>query len=247
VRFADIGSAQEHFFALPWRALVLGIAFLVAVVVLAVAVPMEPLAADRAWSDAMKSIGSPVLKEIALVFNALGRGWGWALTLVAIAGVLLVRGRIRALVAFVAAEALSSFLSASLKALVGRPRPPDGMVHPVGSSFPSGHASYGAVTSIALVLLFTSPSRRAWWWVLAVLGITGMAWSRTYLQVHWLSDVIGGVFLGTGIVLTTFAAAQLLGISTGVAARERHDRSAFSGGLTVRSARGSSRGGRPVG
>ena len=135
---------------------------------------------------------------------------GWALTLAAVVGLLLVRRRIVALVAFVVAEALSSFLSALLKALVGRPRPPDGLVHPVGSSFPSGHASYGAVTSIALVLLFTSPGRRAGWWGLAVLDMTGMAWSRTYLQVHWLSDVIGGVVLGAGIVLTTFAVAQLL-------------------------------------
>jgi undecaprenyl-diphosphatase len=65
------------------------------------------------------------------------------------------------------------------------------------------------VTSIALVLVFTSPDRRACWWGLAVLGIAGMAWSRTYLQVHWLSDVIGGVLLGAGIVFTTFAVAQL--------------------------------------
>ena len=134
---------------------------------------------------------------------------GWALTLAVVSGVLLVRRRFLALVAFLGAEALSTFLSALLKALVGRPRPPDGLVHPVGSSFPSGHASYGAVTCIALVLLFTSPDGRGRWWGLAALGIAGMAWSRTYLQVHWLSDVIGGVFLGTGLALTTFAAAQL--------------------------------------
>jgi undecaprenyl-diphosphatase len=79
----------------------------------------------------------------------------------------------------------------------------------VGSSFPSGHASYGTVTCIALVLLFAPPDRRARWWGLAVLGIAGMAWSRTYLQVHWLSDVICGVLLGIGIALTTFAVAQL--------------------------------------
>jgi undecaprenyl-diphosphatase len=210
VSSSDTLAAHERFLALPRRALAVGIACLVAVVLMGLAVPMEPLAVDRAWSDAMERIAAPALKEIALVFNALGRGWGWALTLATVACVLLARRRIVALVAFLVAEALSSFLSALLKTLVGRPRPPDGVVHPVGSSFPSGHASYGAVTCIALVLLFTSPDRRARWWGLAALGIAGMAWSRTYLQVHWLSDVIGGVLLGAGIALATFAGAQLL-------------------------------------
>ena len=200
---------QERFFVVPRRSLVFGVASLVTVALMALAVPMEPLSVDRAWSDAMKSVASPALKDIALVFDALGRGVGWGLTLAVVSGVLLVRRRLLALVAFLGAQALSTFLSALLKALVGRPRPPDGLVHPVGSSFPSGHASYGAVTCIALVLLFTAPDRRARWWSLAALGIAGMAWSRTYLQVHWLSDVIGGVFLGTGLALTTFAAAQL--------------------------------------
>ena len=92
-----------------------------------------------------------------------------------------------------------------LKILVGRPRPPDGLVDPVGSSFPSGHAAYGAATCIGLVLLFTNPGRRRRiWWVLAALGMLGMAWSRTYLQVHWLSDVVGGTLLGIGISLIVF-------------------------------------------
>jgi undecaprenyl-diphosphatase len=80
-------------------------------------------------------------------------------------------------------------------------------VHPVGSSFPSGHAAYAGATCIALVLLFTVPgAHRRRWWVLAALGIAGMAWSRTYLQVHWLSDVVGGAMLGIGIALVVFAA-----------------------------------------
>jgi membrane-associated phospholipid phosphatase len=45
--------------------------------------------------------------------------------------------------------------------------------------------------------------------MLASLGVVGMAWSRTYLQVHWLTDVIAGALLGSGISLLVFAIAQL--------------------------------------
>ena len=37
-----------------------------------------------------------------------------------------------------------------------------------------------------------------------------MAWSRTYLQVHWLLDVVAGSLLGAGVALVVFAALQLL-------------------------------------
>ncbi len=44
--------------------------------------------------------------------------------------------------------------------------------------------------------------------MLAGLGIAGMAWSRTYLQVHWLSDVTAGAMLGVGVALLVFGAVQ---------------------------------------
>jgi len=144
-----------------------------------------------------------------LVFNALGRGLGWALSLAAVGIALLVARRWLALVAFALIESLTSVSSGLLKAVVGRPRPPDGIVHPIGSSFPSGHAAYAGATCVALVLLFTTRGpRRRWWWALAALAVIGMAWSRTYLQVHWLSDVVGGSLLGVGISLVVLAGAQ---------------------------------------
>src|SRR6476619_3861272 len=176
---------------------------------MALVVPAEPLGVDQRWSEAMLDIRTPPLTDVALVFNWLGRGLGWVRSLTAVGILLSARRRWVAVLAFGVAEAVTPLSSTTLKAAVGRPRPPDGLVHPVGSSFPSGHAAYAGVTCVALVLLFTAPGpRRRWWWTLAALGIAGMAWSRTYLQVHWLSDVIGGAALGIGISFVTFGAVQ---------------------------------------
>jgi membrane-associated phospholipid phosphatase len=114
-----------------------------------------------------------------------------------------------ALGVFAFAEALAPLLSSLLKALIDRPRPPGGLVHPVGSSYPSGHATYAGTTAVALVLLFTAPGRgRRPWSAAAGLAIVAMAWSRTYLRVHWLSDVLAGALLGIGITLVVFGGVQ---------------------------------------
>ena len=159
----------------------------------------------------MQDIQTPALKNLALVFNWLGRGIGRALSIAAIGIVLLVARRWLGLLAFAVTETLTPLISSLLKALVDRPRPPDGLVHPAGASFPSGHAAYAGATCVALVLLFTAPGpRRRLWWTIAALGIAGMAWSRTYLQVHWLIDVVAGSLLGIGVALVTFSAVQQL-------------------------------------
>jgi membrane-associated phospholipid phosphatase len=179
------------------------------VVLLAILVPQGPLGVDRSWAEAMHHLETPLLTDLALAFNWLGRGLGRALGLTVVGLLLLRRRRWLALAAFAVAESLAPLLSVLLKALIDRPRPPDGLVHAVGPSFPSGHATYAGATCLALVLLFTTPgTRRRWWWALASLGVVGMAWSRTYLQVHWLTDVIAGALLGSGISLLVFAVAQ---------------------------------------
>ena len=157
----------------------------------------------------MHHLETPLLTDLALAFNWLGRGVGRAFALALVGLLLLSRRRWLALVAFTAAESLAPLLSVLLKVLIDRPRPPDGLVHAVGASFPSGHATYAGATCVALVLLFTTPgTHRRWWWALASLGVVCMAWSRTYLQVHWLTDVIAGALLGTGVSLVVFAIAQ---------------------------------------
>lgn len=200
----------ESILAHPAHALWAACAMLVFVALIAILVPVGPLEVDRSWSEAMRHLETPLLTHLALVFNWLGRGLGRGLTLALVGLLLLRRRRWLALVAFVVAESLAPLLSTLLKVLVDRVRPPDGLVHPVGASFPSGHTTYAGVTCVALVLLFTTPDTRSrWWWALAGLGVVGMAWSRTYLQVHWLTDVTAGALLGSGVSLLVFATAQL--------------------------------------
>jgi membrane-associated phospholipid phosphatase len=200
----------EAFLAHPARALWAAGGMLALVILIAILVPAGPLGLDRSWSEAMHDLETPQLTDLALVFNWLGRGVGRALALTLVGLLLLRRRRWLALVAFAVAESVAPLLSALLKVLVDRTRPTDGLVHPVGASFPSGHATYAGVTCLALVLLFTTPdTRRRWWWALTGLGVLGMAWSRTYLQVHWLTDVIAGALLGSGVSLLVFAVAQL--------------------------------------
>jgi membrane-associated phospholipid phosphatase len=203
--------AGESFLAQPTHALRAAAGMLALVVLMAILVPAGPLHVDRSWSEAMRHLETPLLTDLALAFNWLGRGLGRALGLTLVGLLLLHRRRWLALAAFAVAESLAPLLSVLLKALVERPRPPDGLIHAAGSSFPSGHATYAGATSLALVLLFTAPGTpRRWWWTLATLGVLGMAWSRTYLQVHWLTDVIAGALLGSGIALLVFAIAQIV-------------------------------------
>jgi membrane-associated phospholipid phosphatase len=176
----------------------------------ALLIPAGPLALDSRWAEWMRDIETPLLTHVALVFNALGRGLWRALTLLAIGLVLLFARRWRALIAFAAAEAFTPLIGNLFKSLVGRSRPPGQMLEAHGSSFPSGHAAYASATAVAIVLLFSKPSRRRpLWYVAAAVVIAGMAWSRTYLQVHWLSDVLAGALLGFAVALLSFGGVQI--------------------------------------
>ena len=133
----------------------LGLVLLALFVLLAFVVPQAPLELEQRWNEWMSDIATPVLKDIALVFNYLGRGFGRALLIAVPAAVLLVARRRWSLAAFALTEALTSLISSITKVLVDRPRPPAPLVHPSGASFPSGHSAFAGATAVAVILLFT--------------------------------------------------------------------------------------------
>ncbi|WP_437278690.1 phosphatase PAP2 family protein [Sorangium sp. So ce375] len=158
---------------------------------------------DLALARALHASSSRVGVAALRAFSLLGSAWALVPLAVVVAGALL-RRRLRVLaVGWLFALAGCGLLNAALKALFARPRPAfaDPLAVAAGWSFPSGHSmgtfvAFGMLSYLGLLLLRTLRARLAL--VALALGWTvAMGFSRMYLGVHYLSDVLAGFAAGT--------------------------------------------------
>ncbi|MEV2246703.1 phosphatase PAP2 family protein [Streptomyces sp. NPDC049970] len=203
----------------PLLTLGLSCALLSVVLLVLVAVRWSPLISlDSTVAEALhrNAVREPGLVHV----NRVLTDWVWdpwtmrALTAVAVIA-LWWRGT-RLLAVWVAAtSAVATLLQQGLKALVGRDRPrwPDPVDSANYAAFPSGHVMTAAVTcGLLLCLLRIHTVQAPVWWAslaLAAVSVAGVALTRLYLGVHWLSDVVGGTLLGGAVCalsLTGYAA-----------------------------------------
>ncbi|MFE2294983.1 phosphatase PAP2 family protein [Streptomyces sp. NPDC059452] len=201
----------------PAAALIAGaVGTALSVVLLAlVAARWSPLMTlDRTVADALHrhAVTDPGLVRV----NRVLTDWVWdpwtMRALVAAAVVALWWRGARLLALWVAAASLlGSLLQQGLKALIGRERPrwPDPVDTAHYAAFPSGHAMTAVVSCGLLLWLLrlhgTGPALWGGAVAVAVLSATGVAATRLYLGVHWLSDVVGGALLGVAVVAFTAA------------------------------------------
>lgn len=113
---------------------------------------------------------------------------------------------LKALTILIVAFAANPVLEFVLKRVVDRPRPtllP--LVAGTGPAFPSGHvlATVGFYGLLAVIVWRSSTRRslKALAWIVATAVIVAVAVSRIYLGVHWLTDVVAGILVGTAFVL----------------------------------------------
>lgn len=152
---------------------------------------------DARVVERMSCIHRPVLDKIMVLFTYAGTGaliW-WVLYVIP----LLVNRRFKVGIIMTTALGINYLLGEIIiKKRVGRDRPStqisaeDMKINkPKDHSFPSGHSasSFCAFT----VLLWTCP---LWMWLPALALACTIAFSRLYLRVHYLTDVMGGVLLG---------------------------------------------------
>jgi membrane protein DedA with SNARE-associated domain/membrane-associated phospholipid phosphatase len=170
---------------------------------------------DRTLDDYLHAHATPPLTTFFLIVTALGSIETIMLLGVLVAAVLAWGRRWVFLGSWLAAVTGSAVLNHLLKGLFQRPRPY--FEHPLlietSYSFPSGHAMesfvvYGMLAYFAVLALRTWESR-----VGVVLGaallVVLIGFSRMYLGVHYLSDVIAGYAAG-GVWLS----ALITGVET---------------------------------
>lgn len=102
---------------------------------------------------------------------------------------------------------ITTILYFTLKNIIQRPRPPVGerLVSERGFSFPSGHTTNNiALYGFFIYLVFTNVKDKKLKSILCtILGIMPIliGFSRAYLRVHYVSDVIAGICLGISCVI----------------------------------------------
>ena len=157
-------------------------------------------AAAARWADEHTSaLGHDILSGISLLASTEG-----VIVIGVVAGVIeMIRVPSRWLPLFLIVVPVGdSIVTNTIKGIVDRARPAfDPAAATLGPSFPSGHSSTAAAVYAALALLAwrRRPARVRNVLAGAAVGIAvAVACSRVLLDLHWLSDVVGGLALGWG-------------------------------------------------
>lgn len=163
----------------------------------------EPFDIDAGWNILLAGWSSPVVTGFSQFMNVVGAGW-FSIAVVPLGGALLMilLRRPWGALFLVLSLAASAAGVQVLKQTFGRARPEDIVVISDYGSYPSGHAGNAATVAAIAVVLFP----RLWVGIVGATWLLLMAFSRTYLHAHWLSDTLGGALIGAGVTLLLAAA-----------------------------------------
>ncbi len=151
---------------------------------------------------------NPVLTGVSLAIN-IGLGPAGAVIILSLVCLflLVIRRNLMLALAFGSVVSVGWLSSEVGKRLVERIRPPDGAVHALiaehgTDSFPSGHTAFAVALVWAVVLVIGGTSGRQGLLLGAgAVFVALVAFSRLYLGAHYLSDVIGSVFIASAAIL----------------------------------------------
>ena len=159
---------------------------------------------------------TPPLTTVMFVISSFASPVAVGAISVLVAMVLILRRSWHYLLTLVLSVAGGTLLNALLKWIFRRPRPEFAypLVHAAGYSFPSGHTT-AAIVLYGLLAVFAVQTLRSWRWrILAVVAslmlIMLIGYSRMYLGVHYLSDVLAAGAEGVAWLTVCLTAMETL-------------------------------------
>jgi undecaprenyl-diphosphatase len=99
-----------------------------------------------------------------------------------------------------------------IKLIVQRPRPLIQLVAETSYGFPSGHSIFATILFFMVIYFYKEKIKSRFFKIffisLNVLLILLVGFSRIYINVHWLTDIIGGFALGFAILWFSLSASN---------------------------------------
>jgi undecaprenyl-diphosphatase len=151
----------------------------------------------------LQGLRSPLGDRLMIVVTEIGDGWVLYGFTVLLSLWLLARRRWRAALHWLITVACVGLLTEALKLYTAVERPPLLDTANMSYAFPSAHASLSVAVFGFLAVIVARELRSNWHWVpysMAVFMVVAIGFSRLYLGVHWLSDVLAGWSLGVAWV-----------------------------------------------
>lgn len=157
---------------------------------------------------------STMLTEFMNILSDYGREYFWIIVPILLFVFGGIDGRIVAVIILIS-FILVIPLTTLVKDLVDRDRPlvyypPSVNKLPVDESYPSGHASMVSAGAVAALLLLRKCPRQKLISSLLVIEAGLVCLSRLYLGVHYPTDLIGGILLGSGAALLVTSAHEMI-------------------------------------
>ncbi len=158
------------------------------------------LVIDR-WIDTfINAIQTPLLTQFMVTLTNLNGAMGIVVFSLLMILFLLYKRWYNDLLFYIFSVFGANIAFVAIKMIVQRARPSSDILAITTHSFPSGHATMATAMSLTVYLILV---KRVHSIGLQLVLLTGcivwpviIAFSRVYLNVHWLSDVIAGIGLG---------------------------------------------------
>lgn len=181
------------------------------------------VAASHEWTamelglvQSVNAAHAPVLDATALTVNVIFGPPVAAAVLIVLAIIVgVLRRSARWAIVFAVMASASWMAAEGIKLIVQRVRPDSAALNhvivtqPTSFSFPSGHTAF--VSAVGIALAVTLASRRTWrgFTLVGALAVAITAWSRVYLGVHYLSDVLAACAstAAAAVLIATFLVA----------------------------------------